>query len=205
VAVRLRRDFGALLALISAHAVLHQASRERDGDGRVVANLDDYAVVRGLINGVIAQGVGAAAHDTVRETVAAVAALGDTQGVGLKALSAKLALDQSTVSRRVRRAADDGYLRNLEDKRGKRARWIIGDPLPETTGILPDPADLVQQCNTPQRSDQDRCSVAGVAQGDTPTPAEGPQPPATCAVCAQPMVIIEPGQTTHPHCGAWAP
>ena len=33
VAVRLRRDFGSLLALIRAHAVLHQASRERDDDG----------------------------------------------------------------------------------------------------------------------------------------------------------------------------
>ena len=31
IAVRLRRDFGAILNLIRAHAVLHQAGRDRDG------------------------------------------------------------------------------------------------------------------------------------------------------------------------------
>jgi hypothetical protein len=43
VAVRLRRDFGALLSLIRAHAILHQASRERDSEGRILAALEDYA------------------------------------------------------------------------------------------------------------------------------------------------------------------
>lgn len=33
-AVRLRRDFKAILNLIRAHALLHQASRERDDKGR---------------------------------------------------------------------------------------------------------------------------------------------------------------------------
>ena len=40
---------GQPLALIRAHAVLHQASRERDQDGRIVATLNDYAVVRDLV------------------------------------------------------------------------------------------------------------------------------------------------------------
>jgi hypothetical protein len=40
VAVRLRRDFGALLNLIRAHTILHQASQERDADGRIVATLE---------------------------------------------------------------------------------------------------------------------------------------------------------------------
>ena len=48
VAVRLRRDFGSVLALIRAHALLHQATRERDGRGRIVATIDDYEVVREL-------------------------------------------------------------------------------------------------------------------------------------------------------------
>jgi hypothetical protein len=37
VAVRLRRDFGTVLALIRAHAMLHQCSRKRDESGRVIA------------------------------------------------------------------------------------------------------------------------------------------------------------------------
>ena len=49
VAVRLRRDFATLLALIKAHAILHQATRERTTDGRIVATLTDYAAVRALV------------------------------------------------------------------------------------------------------------------------------------------------------------
>ena len=42
VAVRLRRDFSAVLSLIKGHALLHQLSRNRDPEGRIVASLDDY-------------------------------------------------------------------------------------------------------------------------------------------------------------------
>jgi hypothetical protein len=48
VAVRLRRDFGAVLNLIRSHALLHRANRERDERGRIVATVEDYAVVRDL-------------------------------------------------------------------------------------------------------------------------------------------------------------
>src|SRR5215217_2508827 len=46
VAVRLRRDFSVVLSLIKAHAILHQASREKDADGCIVATLGDYSRVR---------------------------------------------------------------------------------------------------------------------------------------------------------------
>jgi len=46
LAVRLRRDFGQVLALIKGHAILHQATRERDAEGRIVAMPEDYAAGR---------------------------------------------------------------------------------------------------------------------------------------------------------------
>ena len=50
VTVRLRHDFGAVLSLIHAHAILHQATRDHDPDGRIVATVDDYdAVVLDLV------------------------------------------------------------------------------------------------------------------------------------------------------------
>ena len=49
LAVRLRRDFGAVLALIRAHAILHQQTRQRDEAGRIVAAIEDYAAVRELV------------------------------------------------------------------------------------------------------------------------------------------------------------
>jgi hypothetical protein len=109
-AVRLRRDFNSLLALIRAHAVLHQATRESDDDGRIVATLDDYIVVRGLVADVISEGVGAAVSPTVQETVEAVEALTrNGEAVMAKAVADRLKVDKSNATRRLRKAADDGY------------------------------------------------------------------------------------------------
>jgi hypothetical protein len=54
-------------------------------------------------------------------------------------------------------AAEGGYLRNLEDKRGKPARWVIGEPLPDESDLLPDPAQLA----TPDTT-VDQRSCAGI-------------------------------------------
>lgn len=161
IAVRLRRDVGSLLALVRAHAVLHQATRQRDDAGLIVADLDDYAVVRELVADIMSEGVGTTVSETVRQTVEAVAALAPSEGIELRPLADKLGLDKSNVSRRLRQAADGGYVRNLEDKRGRPGRWITGEPLPETVALLPEVAQLR---NTSQQPDQDRC---GVAQGST--------------------------------------
>jgi phage FluMu protein gp41 len=61
----------------------------------------------------------------VRETVNTVAALNE-QEVSLRELSAKLLLDKSVNSRRVRDATDRGYLVNLEAHRGRPARIVLG-------------------------------------------------------------------------------
>lgn len=171
VAVRLRRDFGALLALIRSHAMLHQLSRDRDGQGRIVATVADYAAVRELVAEAIAAGVDATVPEPVRETVTAVAALAGEPGVMASALADKLGLDKSTATRRLRMAADGGYVRNLEDKRGKPGRWIIGDPLPDDTELLPQPRNLHTTGpdeETPgQRGDEPTgCTVAQESGGE---------------------------------------
>ena len=75
LAVRLRRDFGALLSLIRAHAILHQATRERDDRGRLLATLDDYSSVRELVADLVSEGIEATVPKSVREAVHAVARL----------------------------------------------------------------------------------------------------------------------------------
>ena len=162
VAVRLRRDFGAVLQLIRSNAVLHQASRGQDSKGRIVATLDDYAVVRELIADLVAEGVDATVNPTVRETVRAVDRLTkdkdeDEKYVGLKALSTELKLDKASASRRVKAAREAGYLVNLEDSKGKAAKLALGEPLPADLVILPTPEDL--------RAEWDRCTVATVQEG----------------------------------------
>ena len=163
VAVRLRRDFSALLNLIRVHAVLHQTSRPRDDHGRIVATIDDdYAVVRELVADLVSEGVESTVSPTIRETVQAVSAVGQPEGVSLRDLGKALSVDKGTASRRWQAARAAGYLKNLEDKRGRPARIVLGDPLPDDVAILP-PVGLLNEC----------CSVAGVTAGVTTTPSPG--------------------------------
>jgi hypothetical protein len=145
LAVRLRRDFGALLSLIRAHAILHQATRERDERGRIIATLEDYAVVRELVSDLVSEGIEATVPKSVREAVHAVARLHaqeDTQPVAVLHVAEELKLDRSAASRRVRSAKDRGFLRDLEDNPRKPSRLVPGDPLPEDLAILPKPKDV---------------------------------------------------------------
>jgi hypothetical protein len=124
VAVRLRRDFSTILGLIRAHALLHRARRETDDRGRIVATIEDYAVVRELMLGLISDGVGATVRPETRETVGAVAELLETHpdGVRQRAVAELLGLDKGATSRRVRVALDGGYIVNLEERRGRPHR-----------------------------------------------------------------------------------
>ncbi len=145
VAVRLRRDFSVVLSLIRAHAILHRATRERDADGRIVATLADYSRVRGLVSGLIAEGVEATVPKTVRETVEAVENVIDGWGKDYatnRAVAEELEIDKAAASRRVRAAAGRGYLENLEDRKGHSARLVLGEKMPEDAEILPTPEDL---------------------------------------------------------------
>lgn len=157
VAVRLRRDFGALLRFIEAHALLHQETRPRDARGRVVATLADYDAVRGLVAPLIAGVVGASVSAPIRETVATVREFATDAGVSITLLAKVLSLDKATVSRRVRVAMAEGYLRNLETRRGQPAMVVIGEPLPVEMEILPTSEQVAKALS--------RCSVAGETEG----------------------------------------
>jgi hypothetical protein len=153
VAVRLRRDFGAVLNLIRAHALLHQATRERDAEGRIVATIEgDYGAVWELVADLVSEGIEATVPKTVRETVVAVKRLRDDskgEPITVAELARELKLDRSAVSRRVRNAKDRGYLRDLEDNPRKPSRLILGDDLPDDLQILPSPEDVrasVKEC-----------------------------------------------------------
>ena len=138
-AVRLRRDFSVVLSLIRAHALLHQATRETDEQGRVVATEADYVAIRELTNDLLGQGLALTVKPETRETVEAVKALiaeGKAE-VTQADLAAALRLDKSTVSTRVGAAIVAGYLRNNEERRGRPSRLVLGDPLPADEEVLP--------------------------------------------------------------------
>ena len=148
VAVRLRRDFRTLLALIETHALLHQATRPRTpSEGAVLASLEDYEAVHELVADLVAEGVSASVPTTMRETVEALAALAPAadQGGSVASLARQLGLDESSAYRRARAAIERGYVRNLEDRPRRTARLVLGEPLPQELTILP-ATECLQDC-----------------------------------------------------------
>jgi hypothetical protein len=195
VATRLRRDFGAVLNLIAAHALLHQANRARDARGRIVATLDDYAAVRELVADLVADGAEATISPTVRETVHAIAQLvGDTDDETTVAAVARiLELDKAAALRRIRVAVERGYVVNRQERKGRPARLVLGDPLSKDVEILPDPGRL------------QGCVVAGDSGGESIHPPPGvrtaPQPDAG----GQPVVgsCVQCGNAAAPNLAFW--
>jgi hypothetical protein len=145
VAVRLRRDFGKLLTLVKAHAILYQHRRERDKVGRIVATITDYAAVHDLVVDIVGEGVRAAVSDKICETVAAVEALSEGRSSATftnKQIATAMNLDEMTVGRRVKSAIKEGYLVNDEYRERQPAKIRLGEPLPDEQLILPTPEML---------------------------------------------------------------
>ena len=99
---------------------------------------------------------------TVRETVEAAQRLLESSGdnpITVTTLAETLKLDESATLRRVRAAIDRGYLKNLEDRKGRPARLVLGDPLPKDIEVLPKVEEL------------QGCAVASETEGiGTPPP-----------------------------------
>jgi hypothetical protein len=144
-AVRLRRDFGAVLGLVKAHAILHQRCR-RVEQGRIVAEVADYRAVHGLVADLLNEGVEATVKAEIRATVEAVRDLHrkGQEPVTLNELAAHLGLDKSAVSRRVGVARRAGWIVNQETRRGQPAQLVPGNGLPAERSVLPDPETLAQ-------------------------------------------------------------
>jgi hypothetical protein len=146
-ATRLRRDFVSLLCLVRAHAILYQAQRERDDDGRIVATIeDDYKPVRELVGDLIAEAVEASVTDATRTTVEAVQAILNEGNAHAspKAVTDRLGIGRSAAYDRIRRALLKGYLVNEAVKNERSMKLVVGSPLPGTEAFLPSPADVVR-------------------------------------------------------------
>ena len=151
-AVKMRRESPRIRMLIDAHATLHQANRERDERGRIIATLEDYAAVRSLVEPFVGAASEQGVKPQVRETVQAALGLLDSQdfdepGVTTKDLQPLLKIDNSATYRRVQAAYP--YLVPLDEKRGRAKQYYKGDELPSISNVLPSPEEL---CNFARES-----------------------------------------------------
>lgn len=141
---RVMRDFPQVVSLIKAHALLHQDSRDRDSEDKIIATHDDYGMVRFLVEECLAQGLEVAVPVRIREVVQSVQTLldqrkdahplpfyEDREGVSQRQIADFLGRDQSVVSRNVNSAIQGGYLQNTNFGQGKLGNILIGErPLP---------------------------------------------------------------------------
>ena len=180
-AVRVRRDFGQILNLIKTHVILHQANRDKSPEGWIIATVDDYAVIRGLVEDLLAESLETSVPPAIRETVDAVNQLIKESSLTLAALqregkaefprpitqklvASKLGIDKSNVSRRIREAISAGYLVDEGSGRGRPMSLRIGEPMPRDQSVLPTAADV-------QRL-MDSCAVAQLPGGKEQTQSD---------------------------------
>jgi hypothetical protein len=145
--VRFRRDAGSLFSFIKASAILHQAQRQIDDKGRVVATLADYAVAYSIFSKILAETSGQRVTENVRvvvDLIAQRAAQPATKPSGTRfareagpAASSEVVLSseqigtqtgigKSAAHRAIRSAIDLGFLVNNETKPRKPYRLVVG-------------------------------------------------------------------------------
>jgi hypothetical protein len=137
-APRILRDFARLLSLIKAVAIIHEHQREFDIDERIVATVDDYEIVRELVNEMYIDSSSGATSD-VRKLVETINTLDGNRSEGERITNTTLAKQLGTgvtqVIRRAKKALKQGWLVNREKRKSYPADYAPGEPMPETEGL----------------------------------------------------------------------
>lgn len=127
--IRVRRDFGQLLSLIRAHALLYQATRKEDSEGHLIATTADYKAIYDLLVGVSGQKGEAAKVKWQVDVLSAIKSLGQKSGHGgecnLSDVAGELGWVLSTTHRRVSALLRAGYLGSKGNGQGAAARLYI--------------------------------------------------------------------------------
>lgn len=142
-ASRILRDYARLLSLIKAIAVIRHRKRETDATGRIVAQIEDYATTRELVNQMYvdsASGAGARVRQVVA-TVAELRAQDKDKFVDVSRIAKELGVSNPSASRYIKSALRAGWLVNHEQRKGFPFQLDLGDSMPGADG-LPEAAVL---------------------------------------------------------------
>ena len=165
--VRFRRDVGSLFSFIKASAILHQAQRQLDAQGRVVAAVADYELAFPIFCKVMAQSSGKGVPDNVREVVKLVAELagavasrpskgkfqrtapagpGSEILISSQQIGTATGIGKSAAYRAVIAALDLGFLTNNETRPRKPFRLTLKQGVDDAgPSLLPDPKTIAQE------------------------------------------------------------
>ncbi len=217
---RSKRDFEQLMTAVATSALMHQAGRGRDGGGRIVATLDDYAKARRFLHKPINEASGSMVPATVRETVEALIDYGgvrqvqdwrDAPGLTVQELALRLGgIDKGAVSRRVAKAKDLGLVVDLGRGPAFPSRLVVVQPLPDDWDVLPlvehIEADLergggrLQPVNRERDGEGERENPLASATVDADAPVSIAEPDAAAegAPTSIPSIPSDPGPALTP-------
>jgi hypothetical protein len=163
IQLRIRRDVHGFLAAIKTSAILHNAQRRTDSEGRIVASLDDYRHAHDAFDGGLGRLYKVKTPETTLAVVRAVETMGATREAGIKVsvtnLMDKLGITgRGTANDRLRDAEERGFLKVVETaaeygrtsarvyKIGRSSEEIAKDfATGETFGVFPLPDEVLLQ------------------------------------------------------------
>jgi hypothetical protein len=163
--LRLRRDFPRLLQLIKVCALLHQQQRQRDDQGRVVAELSDYAMIRALVAPIFMRTIAGVTEKTMDLVEALERVLDKKREKRLAGtadyadLVAATGYPKDYISRWLRPALNIGLVDNdTAGERGRAASLTMGKFQVGEDGVLPSASALAEAAGV---SVQWVCPVTG--------------------------------------------
>jgi hypothetical protein len=150
-ASRITRDYARLISLIKSVAVLRHGKRQRDDQGRLIAEIEDYALVHELVGKMYEISV-TRLSNKIRDLVRAVGELrgADVWPVSQTKVAEHLGCAKQAITEAVKTALEQGWLANHETKPGYPFKLTVGEPLPEALG-LPDPGLLREDLGEPYK------------------------------------------------------
>lgn len=126
---RVKRDLAGLLGMVQAHAVLNHPRRAVDADGRLVAQIEDYAAVRGMLNTAFSRASG----DGLVDVQALLPVL---RGVALMARRAAEADKDELASRRAAKAEwPDTHVKVSGRALARAVTEATGQPMTDKTAL----------------------------------------------------------------------
>lgn len=137
-----KRLFERLLAVVAASAWLYQRQRGRNEDGKIVANVADYAIARGLFGPSFKAGSAGMteAQRVVYEAVQALCKPNPLRELSLREIAKAAGKNPGTVGAHLGALKKHGFV--WQEKRG--GPWQLHDKPPKERD-LPDPQDLVDE------------------------------------------------------------
>ena len=131
--IEVRRTFGHLMSLIRTVALLFQKQRQSTVNGQIIAQINDYEVVRRYLVGPLATSLGRALTLGAEELLDVLSHMGDFT---VQEVEPKVTYSLGTIRSRVKELVAAGQIRQIEQAKGRSAaKYAVVKDAPVLHGL----------------------------------------------------------------------